>query len=538
MRKKYKQKQKYLIPWFLVCIAGVLTLHAEKLSEQDIKTAVQTWVQVVTADARPDAVIESMEPFVTEGETLAYIAHISDSGFCLCGADNMLYPVYYYNPHNSFDANNPNYKYILEEITVRTDSYKAGISAEDTLVLKYAEEFESRVALWRTLVEGTIPPLITGDESPLADPDRMSILFNSKWGQHWPFWHYCPTLTHNPVEPDTTVVGCVATALAQIIYYWEWPPQGTGTVDTDYLFRWSNLWLKQALADDPGIDTTGDFRNRLRWAGDTLEMRGKWDYSLYESAQYIDTTAEYLAALSNLWNGMNADSAHLEVNLEAHSYNYDIMLDQPEAFYPSNSNLEMAKLSYHTGLAVDMSYGINSSSSLTSNVPEFIINQFDYDPDAHYIDIDIDSMTNEIIWSRPVQIRGSSSAAGGHSWVVFGYNKATDPNRQFRMNMGWDGSDDGWYTLDNVPLDLINSHAHNIFVAPENVVRFVGTSGSPGDGSPNNPHGSFTEGLDGVDDGGTLVFKANSVHYYPADSAINQEVTLKGYNIEIRAAAP
>ncbi|MBN2541917.1 C10 family peptidase [bacterium] len=535
-----KNNFKFHLLIILMFAVSLNNVRAEKLAERDVREAVQTWVQNVTANARPDAVVESMEPYIVDSETLAYIAHLNDSGFCLCGADNLLYPVYYYNPHSDYDTDNPNYKYILDEISGRRNFYKTGIDTGDTLVLQYLEEFASREAIWRELSSGRIPPQRASSESPLSNPDSMSILFNCQWGQHSPFWHYCPTLTHNPLTPDTCVVGCVATATAQIMYYWEWPPNGTGIVNTDYIYKWNNVWLTQNLADDPGIDTTGGFRQRLQWVatgGGQLQMRGRWDSSLYGSAEAIDTSAAYLTALEALWNAMNVDTVHLEENLSSHSYNYGIMGDHPGS---AASNLEMAKLSYHLGLAVNMDYGINGSAANTYDVPGVIIPRFDYDPDAHYIEVNKDSITTELLWSRPVQIRGSIPDGGGHSWVIFGYNKATDPNRQFRMNMGWDGGSDGWYTLDNVPLNLTEDQGHNVFVAPDSVVRFVGNSGTPGDGSPNNPHGDFDEGLTNVPEGGTLIMKANSVHNVDAagDYVISKEVDLKGYNVEIRHGEP
>jgi len=47
-------------------------LHAEKVDEIDIQTIVETWIRNVSPDARPDAVIEQLEPYLVDGETVAY----------------------------------------------------------------------------------------------------------------------------------------------------------------------------------------------------------------------------------------------------------------------------------------------------------------------------------------------------------------------------------------------------------------------------------------------------------------------------------
>lgn len=73
---------------FIICLILVPSfLEAKELVEQEVRAAVETWVRQVTADARPDAVIERMEPHDVNGKTVAYVAQLSGGGFCLCGAD-------------------------------------------------------------------------------------------------------------------------------------------------------------------------------------------------------------------------------------------------------------------------------------------------------------------------------------------------------------------------------------------------------------------------------------------------------------------
>lgn len=51
-------------------------------------------------------------------------------------------------------------------------------------------------------------------------PLEASAVLSCTWGQDKPYNGLCPT---------GTVVGCVATAMAQIMYYHKWPEKGTGT---------------------------------------------------------------------------------------------------------------------------------------------------------------------------------------------------------------------------------------------------------------------------------------------------------------------
>ncbi|MCP4991765.1 MAG: hypothetical protein GY928_38605, partial [Colwellia sp.] len=42
-------------------------------------------------------------------------------------------------------------------------------------------------------------------------------------------------------------VGCNATALAQIMYYWGWPNTGIGSHSVNYNYRWRNNWAEKYL---------------------------------------------------------------------------------------------------------------------------------------------------------------------------------------------------------------------------------------------------------------------------------------------------
>jgi hypothetical protein len=131
---------------------------ARVISKSDVQAAVQTWVREITADAKPDAVIERMEPFRVEGETVAYIAHIEGGGFCLCGQDDLVLPVYLYSPEGTFDRDNPGYRYFLFEIAARTKSLMEASEKGNERYQNYADTFRIRSQMWQDLIAGFTPP--------------------------------------------------------------------------------------------------------------------------------------------------------------------------------------------------------------------------------------------------------------------------------------------------------------------------------------------------------------------------------------------
>jgi len=105
-----------------------LAAQAEPVSEKDVIKAVQTWVRTTTPDARVTAVVDKLEPYRFDGKPAGYIAHLQDGGFCICGADDLLLPVYLYNPRGQFDPQNPDYQQILGSLTTRLASVQSALA--------------------------------------------------------------------------------------------------------------------------------------------------------------------------------------------------------------------------------------------------------------------------------------------------------------------------------------------------------------------------------------------------------------------------
>lgn len=57
-----------------------------------------------------------------------------------------------------------------------------------------------------------------------ALPDRVEPLLTDSWYQDAPNYNMCPL----DQDGNRCLVGCVATAMTQVMYYWQWPLQGEG----------------------------------------------------------------------------------------------------------------------------------------------------------------------------------------------------------------------------------------------------------------------------------------------------------------------
>lgn len=74
------------------------------------------------------------------------------------------------------------------------------------------------------------PVRYVGGNAAGADTDRKAIapLLSTKWDQGAPYNDNCPAVTGSIVSNGKAPTGCVATAMAQIMKYFNWPAKGSG----------------------------------------------------------------------------------------------------------------------------------------------------------------------------------------------------------------------------------------------------------------------------------------------------------------------
>jgi hypothetical protein len=400
----------------------------------------------------------------------------------------------------------------------------------------YQDVIASRVTFWDELVAGTLPVRLSRAVSQRTEPDSMSLPLHSQWHQGSPYHEQCPVL--RPPE-EHVMAGCTAVATAQVMYYWQWPVTGTGSATVNYDYRWSWDWDSEPLAFNPHIPMEL-FTGRLVWTsvdGGQLMMYGYWDETVYARAQAISDDPDFLAALANLYGRLIADAEEYDADFGATTYNWDLLQDvHGLPFDPGD--VEVAQLCYHVGVAVGTDYGLWGSSaplwSLTQrDVIDALEDFFVYDSDATGGNRDIDVMTEEITWLRPVILAGKEPAGeggGAHVWVVLGYDKSTDPDRLFLVQIGWN-TPAMWFACDTLPWSEHQQHA--VHIAPAGVVRFVAESGA-GDGTPSNPYGDLEEAVAEAPDGATLIFRTGGQYTHAASPlVIERALTLKGRDVTI-----
>ena len=141
----------------------------------------------------------------------------------------------------------------------------------------------------------------------------------------------------------------------------------------------------------------------------------------------------------------------LTVNYDSATYDYAHM---PNALTATNTPQEVnavATLMRDCGVAANMGYGPNESSTYDVDARAGLINFFRLNPNLSYAEkssfldsVWMDMLRTDIAANRPVMYSGHGDD-GGHTFVCDGFKQ----NGYFHFNFGWSGYADGWY-LTNV----------------------------------------------------------------------------------------
>ncbi len=137
---------------------------------------------------------------------LFYIFNISNKGFVIVSAEDRVTPILGYSTDNIFHKNSQAPAF-MNWVSNYSEQIKTAIEnkilASEEVALK-----------WRKY-ENEVNEVVSG-----------FYLVKTNWGQDGYYNDLCPKAAFGTIE---TLTGCVATAMAQVLKYWNFPNQGSGT---------------------------------------------------------------------------------------------------------------------------------------------------------------------------------------------------------------------------------------------------------------------------------------------------------------------
>lgn len=360
MKKNYK-----IFLLIAVCFFGCMYSRAQQKSEFQLDAVLSNLNNIFTKEHRFNEKISSSALFQEYNSgKMAEVFHIyssttkGDEAFLIVSNDSVSPTVLAYSDEHSFDVNNipPAVKYWLE--TYAASSYNP--SDENHLASSSVR------ASYR---EGGVAPL----------------LGKTVWGQSKPFNNACPLY-----RGESTLAGCVATAMAQVMKYHSYPTQARGY--TSYRTSTNK------------ITVTHDFSKDV-FAWDNMLDSYNSGYSNIQGTAVAGLMASCGAAVKMDY-GTSAQGG-------SGAYQSDLIIG-----YIDN-------------------YGYDKDAAI-------VIRNYCSTDDWHRL------LVEELNAGRPVNYAGSSMRDGGHSFVLDGYRISDSQYPYYHVNWGWSGSCDGYYQIANL----------------------------------------------------------------------------------------
>ena len=202
--------KKYLMS-LLALVLGIGMVYANPVSVSQAKFVGQQFVQTNFEQSRQSQDLTLVYTgSSTRGEACFYVFNVGDHGFVMVSADDFYRPIVGYSDNQNFDAENinPELGYMLNELIAGRSGRNTGVAVPEV------------AAEWQSVMNsGALMSRNGGRE--------QFNLVQTQWDQGSPYNYYCPQAAGGP--GGRVYAGCVATAMSQMMKYWNHPLQGTGS---------------------------------------------------------------------------------------------------------------------------------------------------------------------------------------------------------------------------------------------------------------------------------------------------------------------
>jgi hypothetical protein len=204
---------KLFLPAVSILLFFSLQLSAKVITQADARKVATSVIREKAPSSNQDfALSDEVFTVSRDGSPVYYVIDLTGKGFVIVSADDVVYPVLGY----SFSEG-----YIADNQPENLADWMNGYADQIIYARDHSLQPDGKITqMWENYLNGKKPTersVMTGVEPMLT----------STWNQGAPYNLLCPA---DPTGPGGHVyAGCVATAMAQIAYYWRWPLQGTGS---------------------------------------------------------------------------------------------------------------------------------------------------------------------------------------------------------------------------------------------------------------------------------------------------------------------
>lgn len=378
--------KRFLLPIIIFAFTN-LQLYSKSIDEPTAKTVACNFLASVSgnsqlkngenieliykAAAPVDQSLKSSPGFEAAQTAYFYIFSSSKTdNFVIVSGDDRTLPILGYSTTSCFDPGK-----VPPNMQIWLKSYEHQIQyVFDNDILANTKISEN----WLELLQG-----INTNTTFVVAP-----LLTTRWDQVPPYNDLCP---YDNTTSERTMAGCGATAMAQILKYWNYPAQGIG----------SNSYISQKQPELGAISV--DFENtHYNWASMPNTISG--------------SNEEIARLIFHCGVSMNTDYGILD---NGGSDNHSFYYNHPCAL-----------------LAFRKYFGYKHTN-------RFVAKSF-YNTNSEWLNL----IKKELDAKRPVFYGADDDNEGGHSFVCDGY----DNNNYLHFNWGWGGMSNGYFTTEAIDL--------------------------------------------------------------------------------------
>lgn len=371
-----------------------MTVLAERVSQEDAALVANNFMNVgntVSGVQKAPAKKMVLKKAATASENQYYVyENANGEGWVMVAANDVAHPILAYSNTGTFRTDN------------QPANLKVWLRGYDRQITRAAQD-ENYVANeqvqneWKTLRKGA---------NPVKAAVVVSPLIKTGWDQDSPYWNSCPQKSGS-----RCYTGCVATAMAQVMNYHQWPKQGTGSHSIKFN---SNTYTVNFGT------TTYDWDNML---------------DRYDSGN--PTTAQKNAVATLMYHcGVAVDMQYGTAD-EGGSGAYTI--DYNGYWSSQGTMCAETALTKFFGYKSSTIKGYYRDGSPEDGMRSWTKSEW------------IAMLKEELDAQRPIMYAGAGcddpndeETCYGHSFVCDGY----DSSDKFHFNWGWSNSCDGYYDVD------------------------------------------------------------------------------------------
>ncbi|MHC4116632.1 MAG: C10 family peptidase [Planctomycetota bacterium] len=388
---------RIIVAAVLVGLMSWAGLWARPMAAHDAEMVVSGWLEaaVQPLGTTLGRRVIGVETFAdSDGRATYHIVNLQPAGFVIVSADDSVEPIIGFADDGRYDPSrdNPLGALVTGDLSERVSA------AGDTfsLLMDFGDEAPgSPQSKWRHFIDLAKNPSEGFSLMSLVciSDIRVLPLVQSRWGQAGA----CGGYVYNYYTPENYPCGCIATAMAQVMRYYEYPAIQIGVKEF------------------------------------TIEVLGTRAQTVYTRGG----------------EGLGGP------------YNWSEMPLRPEANCGALTEAQrraIGALCYDAGISVGMSYTPSGSGSFLPDAKDSLVTTFQFDNAVlgYNFGQDIHAGMNEMInpsldAGAPVilAIAGVSETDPAHAIVCdgYGYDSST---LYHHLNMGWEGTDDVWYNLPDI----------------------------------------------------------------------------------------